>query len=55
MIKKKTIIISIIIVAVLAVMFVGFKLLVKVGSPKYFYNYLHDTAGSLPVESLYLF
>ena len=51
MIKKKTIIIATIIVAVLAVMFVGFKLLVKVGNPKYFYNYLHDAAGSLSVES----
>ena len=27
--------------------FAGFKLLVKVGSPKYFYNYMHDAGGSL--------
>lgn len=47
---KKKIIIAAAIVLLLALAFVGFKLLVKVGSPKYFYNYLHDTAGSLPVE-----
>ncbi len=34
---------------VLVIGFVGFKTLVKVGNPKYFYNYMHDTAGSLPV------
>lgn len=47
---RKKIIIAAVIVAVLAVAFVGFKLLVKVGNPKYFYNYMHDTAGSLPAE-----
>ena len=36
---------------ILAVLFIGFKLLVKVGNPKYFYNYLHDAAGSRDVES----
>jgi outer membrane protein assembly factor BamB len=36
-------------VLVLILMFVGFKTLVKVGNPKYFYNYMHDTAGSLDV------
>ena len=43
---SRPIIIAVIVVAVLAVLFVGFKLLVKVGNPKYFYNYLHDTEGS---------
>ena len=50
-IKKKPIVISIILLVVLIVLFIGFKLLVKVGNPKYFYNYLHDAAGSLAVES----
>lgn len=49
-IKKKPIIITVVIVAVLVILFVGFKLLVKVGNPKYFYNYLHDAGGSLPVS-----
>lgn len=48
-INKKPIIIALVTVVVLVIMFVGFKLLVKVGNPKYFYNYLHDAAGSLPV------
>lgn len=47
---KKKIIIAGCIVAALVIAFVGFKLLVKVGNPKYFYNYIHDTAGSLPAE-----
>ncbi|MCR5206127.1 MAG: PQQ-binding-like beta-propeller repeat protein [Lachnospiraceae bacterium] len=51
MFKKKNIIISLIVIIILAILFIGFKLLVKVGNPKYFYNYLHDAAGSLPVES----
>ena len=50
-IKKKPIVISIILLVALIVLFIGFKLLVKVGNPKYFYNYLHDAAGSLAVES----
>lgn len=48
--NKKTIIWAVVICAVLAVMFAGFKILVKVGNPKYFYNYMHSAAGSLPVE-----
>ena len=51
MFKKKNIIIAAVVIVILAVLFIGFKLLVKVGNPKYFYNYLHDAAGSLPVES----
>lgn len=47
--SKKIVAAAAVIVA-LALCFVGFKLLVKVGSPKYFYNYLHDTAGSLPTQ-----
>ena len=50
MIKKKNIIIAVVVLVVLVILFIGFKLLVKVGSPKYFYNYLHDTAGSLANE-----
>ena len=42
-------IIAAVVVAVLILMFVGFKTLVKVGNPKYFYNYMHNTAGSLDV------
>ncbi len=38
-----------VILLLLIIGFIGFKTLVKVGNPKYFYNYLHDTAGSLPV------
>ncbi len=49
--NKKRVIIAAIAVILLAVAFIGFKVLVKVGNPKYFYNYLHDTAGSKPVES----
>jgi len=48
--KKKNIIIAAIVFVVCVILFIGFKLLVKVGNPKYFYNYLHDTKGSLPVE-----
>ncbi len=49
--KNKGVLIAVIVaVVILAVLFVGFKILVRVGSPKYFYNYLHDTAGSLPAE-----
>ena len=48
--NKKTIIIAVIVVAILAVAFAGFKILVKVGNPKYFYNYMHNAAGSLPVK-----
>ena len=51
MFKKKNIIIAVVAVVILAVLFIGFKLLVKVGNPKYFYNYLHDAAGSREVES----
>ena len=51
MIKKKNIIIAAVVIVILAVLFIGFKLLVKVGNPKYFYNYLHDAAGSRQVES----
>ncbi|MBQ5933790.1 MAG: hypothetical protein IJL55_08810 [Lachnospiraceae bacterium] len=51
MFKKKNIIIAVVVVVILAVLFIGFKLLVKVGNPKYFYNYLHDAAGSREVES----
>ena len=50
MIKKKTIIITAVCAVILAVLFIGFKLLVKVGNPKYFYNYLHNTKGSLETE-----
>ena len=50
MIKKRNIILAAIILAVLVILFIGFKLLVKVGNPKYFYNYLHDTKGSLSAE-----
>ena len=48
--KKKNIIIAAVILVAVIVLFVGFKLLVKVGNPKYFYNYLHDTKGSLQTE-----
>ena len=50
-IKKNRVkcIIAAAVVLVLILMFVGFKTLVKVGNPKYFYNYMHDTAGSLDV------
>ncbi len=51
MFKKKNIIITAVVIVILAVLFIGFKLLVKVGNPKYFYNYLHDAAGSRDVES----
>ncbi|MBR4343033.1 MAG: PQQ-binding-like beta-propeller repeat protein [Lachnospiraceae bacterium] len=51
MIKKRNIIIAALIVAVLIILFIGFKLLVKVGNPKYFYNYLHNTKGSLQTET----
>ncbi|MCR4993051.1 MAG: PQQ-binding-like beta-propeller repeat protein [Lachnospiraceae bacterium] len=51
MFKKKNIIIAAVVIVILAVLFIGFKLLVKVGNPKYFYNYLHDAAGSRDVES----
>lgn len=51
MLKKKNIIIAAVVIVILAVLFIGFKLLVKVGNPKYFYNYLHDAAGSRDVES----
>ena len=51
MFKKKNIIIAAVVIVILAVLFIGFKLLVKVGNPKYFYNYLHDAAGSRQVES----
>lgn len=47
---KKPLIISVVLLVVLVVAFAGFKLLVKVGNPKYFYNYFHDAAGSLPVS-----
>jgi len=50
MFKKRTVITAAVILVLLVVLFVGFKLLVKVGNPKYFYNYFHDAAGSLPVE-----
>ena len=36
MFKKKNIIIAVVAVVILAVLFIGFKLLVKVGNPKYF-------------------
>lgn len=49
--NKKKIILAVILLIVLAILFIGFKILVKVGNPKYFYNYLHSTAGSLPVVS----
>ena len=51
MFKKKNIILAAMVIVILAVLFIGFKLLVKVGNPKYFYNYLHDAAGSRQVES----
>ena len=47
--KKPLIILTLILIATM-VLFVGFKLLVKVGNPKYFYNYLHDAGGSLEAE-----
>ena len=49
--NRKKLIAAAIIAAVIAVAFVGFKILVRVGNPKYFYNYMHNTAGSLEVES----
>lgn len=49
--KHKTgLIAAVIVVIVLALAFAGFKILVKVGNPKYFYNYMHDTAGSLETQ-----
>ncbi|MCR5330614.1 MAG: WD40 repeat domain-containing protein, partial [Lachnospiraceae bacterium] len=47
---KRILITAAAVLAVLIIGFVGFKLLVKVGNPKYFYNYLHDAAGSLEAE-----
>ena len=47
---KRTLLIAAAVLAVLIIAFVGFKLLVKVGNPKYFYNYLHDAGGSLEPE-----
>ena len=47
---KRVLIISAAVLAALIISFAGFKLLVKVGNPKYFYNYLHDAAGSLDAE-----
>lgn len=47
---RKQVAICVVVIAVLLLAFVGFKVLVKAGSPKYFYNYLHDAAGSLPVR-----
>ena len=47
--NRKKIILGVIVIVILILMFIGFKLLVKVGNPKYFYNYLHSTAGSLKV------
>lgn len=49
--KKKPIIITCVAAVLLILMFILFKILVKVGNPKYFYNYLHSAEGSLPVES----
>ena len=43
-------IVSGVVILVLIAAFAAFKLLVKVGSPKYFYNYLHDAGGSLEAE-----
>ncbi len=48
--NKRVLIIATAVIAVLAIAFAGFKLLVKVGNPKYFYNYLHDAGGSLEAE-----
>ncbi len=50
MIRKRNIIIAAVLVVVLVILFIGFKLLVSVGNPKYFYNYLHETKGSLQAE-----
>lgn len=47
---KKAIIIAVVILFVLIILFAGFKILVKAGSPKYFYNYLHKAKGSLATE-----
>lgn len=48
--RSRIIVILLAVIVVLGLMFVGFKALVRVGNPKYFYNYLHDAAGSLPTE-----
>ncbi len=47
--RNKLIIAAVLLVGLLLA-FKGFKLLVKVGNPKYFYNYRHNTAGSLEAE-----
>lgn len=47
---KTRLIIGACVLVLLIVAFVGFKILVKVGNPKYFYNYMHDARGSLPTE-----
>ena len=47
---RRGLIVTVVIAAVLVLAFIGFKLLVKVGNPKYFYNYTHDAGGSLPAE-----
>lgn len=47
---KRALIITAAVIAVLITAFAGFKLLVKVGNPKYFYNYMHDAGGSLEAE-----
>ncbi|MCR5324611.1 MAG: PQQ-binding-like beta-propeller repeat protein [Lachnospiraceae bacterium] len=47
---KRGLIVSAVIIAAVIIAFIGFKLLVKVGNPKYFYNYLHDAGGSLEAE-----
>ncbi len=47
----KRILILAVIVIVLIAGFLGFKFLVKVGSIKYIYNYMNDTAGELELMS----
>ncbi len=47
---KKLVILAVIAV-VLVAGFLGFKFLVKVGSIKYIYNYMNDTAGELELIS----
>lgn len=46
--KRRIIILSCLAAVILIAGFLGMRLMMKVGSLKYIYNYMHDTAGSLP-------
>lgn len=48
--KKKLIITAAVLCVVLVIGFIGMRLMMKVGSIKYIYNYMHDTEGSIPAE-----